>query len=137
MLAGAVAMLAVLMSKAGGPAAAIAAAGSGYAAATQGKSPSWLSVGSLIFMTSFGTWGLPQMVQKFLRDQGRAGHQEGRRDHGRLRTRDRRHRLHDGAMSHVFFTPESVPRLASGGVNYDLIVRRCLPSICPTPSSPS
>jgi SSS family solute:Na+ symporter len=29
------------------------------------KQPDWLTLASLVFMTSFGAWGLPQMVQKF------------------------------------------------------------------------
>jgi len=122
MLAGAVAMLAVLMSKAGGPAAAIAAAGSGYAAATQGKSPSWLSVGSLIFMTSFGTWGLPQMVQKFYAIKDERVIKKAAVITAVFALVIGVTAYTTGAMSHVFFTPESVPRLASGGVNYDLIV---------------
>ncbi|QQE13923.1 sodium transporter [Planctomycetota bacterium] len=34
--------------------------------------PSWLSLIGLVFMTSFGTWGLPQMSQKFfaVKDEG-------------------------------------------------------------------
>ena len=29
------------------------------------KQPGWLVLASLVFMTSFGAWGMPQMVQKF------------------------------------------------------------------------
>ncbi|HOT62181.1 MAG TPA: sodium/solute symporter [Treponemataceae bacterium] len=122
MLAGAVAMLVVLMAKAGGPAAAIAAAGSGYAAAAQGKSPSWLSVGSLIFMTSFGTWGLPQMVQKFYAIKDERVIKKAAVITAVFALVIGVTAYTTGAMSHVFFTPESVPRLASGGVNYDLII---------------
>ncbi|QQE09938.1 sodium transporter [Planctomycetota bacterium] len=37
-----------------------------------GKQPGWLLLGGLVFMTSFGTWGLPQMSQKFfaVKDEG-------------------------------------------------------------------
>ncbi|QDU32075.1 Sodium/proline symporter [Poriferisphaera corsica] len=37
-----------------------------------GRRPGWLLLGGLVFMTSFGTWGLPQMSQKFfaVKDEG-------------------------------------------------------------------
>ncbi|MFA5292574.1 MAG: sodium/solute symporter [Phycisphaerae bacterium] len=36
-----------------------------HSALPAGKQPSILMLGALVFMTSFGVWGMPQMVQKF------------------------------------------------------------------------
>jgi solute:Na+ symporter, SSS family len=66
MLAGSVAMIAVLVGKGGGLFSAISTIAERYPVhVPAAKQPSgWLLL-SLVFMTSFGTWGLPQMVQKF------------------------------------------------------------------------
>ncbi|HPH03395.1 MAG TPA: sodium transporter [Spirochaetota bacterium] len=66
MIIGSIAMIAIMVGEAGGVSKAIAAVQSEYAAhVPSGAQPGWLMVFSLVFMTSFGTWGLPQMVQKF------------------------------------------------------------------------
>lgn len=66
MIIGSIAMVAVMVGEAGGVSKAIAAVQSEYSAhVPSGAQPGWLMIFSLVFMTSFGTWGLPQMVQKF------------------------------------------------------------------------
>jgi SSS family solute:Na+ symporter len=66
MLVGASAMVAVLVGKAGGPGQSIATIVEQYAEhVPPDKQPSMWLLASLVFMTSFGTWGMPQMVQKF------------------------------------------------------------------------
>ncbi len=66
MIVGALAMISVLISKAGGLNSAILTAINNYNQhIPPEKQPSLLLLSSLVFMTSFGTWGLPQMVQKF------------------------------------------------------------------------
>lgn len=66
MVVGSLAMLAVLVGKAGGFGPSIEAVKQAYAIhVPAAKQPSGLMLFSLIFMTSFGVWGLPQMVQKF------------------------------------------------------------------------
>ncbi len=66
MLVGASAMIAILVGHAGGLTASIAAITERYPLhVPPEKQPSLLLLGALVFMTSFGTWGLPQMVQKF------------------------------------------------------------------------
>ncbi len=66
MLVGAFAMVWLLVQQAGGFAHIFPRIAEGYSLHlppfTSGK---WLMLFSLVFMTSFGTWGLPQMVQKF------------------------------------------------------------------------
>ncbi len=66
MIIGALAMTSVLISKAGGLSNTIVMAIDNYHQHIPSeKQPSVLLLISLVFMTSFGTWGLPQMVQKF------------------------------------------------------------------------
>lgn len=66
MIVGSILMTAVLAGKAGGIFEAIAQVAEKYPQhVPPGTAPSLLLLISLVFMTSFGTWGLPQMVQKF------------------------------------------------------------------------
>lgn len=69
MLGGSGIMIAVVLGKAGGiPSAFSNAAASFLAHVPVAKNPPFMYVAmlvSLVFMTSFGPWGLPQMVQKF------------------------------------------------------------------------
>lgn len=66
MIVGSLAMLVILVAKAGGPATAWQEILSRYAQhVPPARQPGWLAIGALVFMTSFGTWGMPQMVQKF------------------------------------------------------------------------
>ncbi len=66
MLFGAIAMVIVLAGKAGGFASAVHQVATNYPLhVPAAKQPSLLLLGGLVFMTSFGTWGMPQMVQKF------------------------------------------------------------------------
>lgn len=132
MLIGAVTMVVLLIIKAGGPVAAITTVAKNYSEHIPvGNRPSFLTIASLVFMTSFGTWGLPQMVQKFysIRDEklipkaalittvfalviGVCAY-------------------FTGMLSHVFFDLTTIPRLASGAVNYDLIVPTLLTNHLP------
>ncbi len=69
MLGGSAIMIAVVLGKAGGIPAAFATAGANFLAHVPvAKNPPFMYIAmlaSLVFMTSFGPWGLPQMVQKF------------------------------------------------------------------------
>jgi solute:Na+ symporter, SSS family len=66
MLVGSVVMVAVLVGKGGGLAHVLDTIRTNYPAhVPPGKQPSMILLGALVFMTSFGTWGMPQMVQKF------------------------------------------------------------------------
>lgn len=66
MLGGAAAMTVVLLNRAGGLFPALETAAVNYARhiPPENQPPTYLLV-SLVLMTSFGVWGLPQMVQKF------------------------------------------------------------------------
>lgn len=66
MIVGSLAMIAVLAGKAGGLAGSFSAISAKYHQhILPDKEPGNLLLFSLIFMTSFGVWGMPQMVQKF------------------------------------------------------------------------
>jgi len=66
MLGGSILMVAVLTAKAGGWAGILPLIAEKYAQhVPAAHQPGWLMLASLVFMTSFGTWGMPQMVQKF------------------------------------------------------------------------
>ncbi len=66
MLVGASAMVIVLVAKGGGLIPTITTIVHNYPLHVPTlKQPNLLLLASLVFMTSFGTWGLPQMVQKF------------------------------------------------------------------------
>jgi SSS family solute:Na+ symporter len=69
MIAGSILMIGIVVGKAGGVPGAFAAAATNYLQHVPvAAKPSFMYVAmlvSLVFMTSFGTWGLPQMVQKF------------------------------------------------------------------------
>ncbi|MCX7786140.1 MAG: sodium/solute symporter [Spirochaetes bacterium] len=66
MLAGSITMVFVLAGKHGGIGASAMQVLQKYPLhLPTAKQPPMLLLGALVFMTSFGTWGLPQMVQKF------------------------------------------------------------------------
>jgi solute:Na+ symporter, SSS family len=66
MLVGSLAMVAILIGKGGGLGNVIATIIEKYPQHVPlAKQPNMLMLFSLVFMTSFGTWGMPQMVQKF------------------------------------------------------------------------
>jgi len=66
MILGAITMVSILVDKAGGPSTAISTILTNYHQHIPlEKQPSVLMLISLVIMTSFGTWGMPQMVQKF------------------------------------------------------------------------
>ncbi len=66
MIFGSLAMVAVFVSKGGGFSDILSNISTGYNLHMPvDKRPPMLLLAGLVFMTSFGTWGLPQMVQKF------------------------------------------------------------------------
>jgi SSS family solute:Na+ symporter len=66
MLFGAVIMVAVITGKGGGLINSVATIAQNYPVhVPAAQQPGAITIISLVFMTSFGTWGLPQMVQKF------------------------------------------------------------------------
>jgi len=123
MFVGAGAMIAALSGKGGGLFAMIGQAAEAYNLHIPAdQQPSALTIISLVFMTSFGVWGLPQMTQKFY-----AIRNEGLIPKAAIVTTVFALMIGfaaylTGAFSHVFFSLEGVPRNAAGGINYDSIV---------------
>ncbi len=66
MILGATAMVVVLVGEGGGATAVFEAIKTNYPRHIPvSQQPPWWMLGALVFMTSFGAWGMPQMVHKF------------------------------------------------------------------------
>ncbi len=132
MFFGAITMVAVLFSQGGGFAAVLSEVSRVYPShVPAAQQPSVLTILSLVFMTSFGTWGLPQMVQKFY----------AVKDERVIKTAAIVTTLFAavvgfsaylaGVSTHIFFTPETLPRAANGAVLYDLMIPTLLTTRLP------
>jgi SSS family solute:Na+ symporter len=84
--------------------------------------PSALTVISLVFMTSFGTWGLPQMTQKFYAIKNEKVISTAAVVTTVFALMIGFAAYSAGAFSHVFFDLNTVPRNEAGQILYDLIV---------------
>jgi SSS family solute:Na+ symporter len=93
--------------------------------------PSVLTVISLVFMTSFGTWGLPQMTQKFYAIKNEQVIPKAAIVTTIFALMIGFAAYSTGAFSHVFFDLASIPKTAAGGINYDLIVPTLLTTHLP------
>jgi SSS family solute:Na+ symporter len=123
MLGGAVTMVAVLTYKAGGLSEALKAVRINYPEhVPPAQQPSVLTVASLIFMTSVGSWGLPQMVQKFYAVKNEQVIKTASVITTLFALVIGVSAYFTGMLSHVFFSLDTVPRLPAGGINYDMIV---------------
>ncbi|MFQ3547918.1 MAG: sodium/solute symporter [Termitinemataceae bacterium] len=123
MFFGAMAMVAVIYTKGGGVLETFTTVIKNYNnnIPLQAR-PSVLTVLSVVFMTSFGPWALPQMVQKFY----------AIKEESMIRRASIVTTLFSavigfsaylvGMTSHVFFSPASLPKTASGAINFDSIV---------------
>jgi SSS family solute:Na+ symporter len=84
--------------------------------------PSVLTIVSLVFMTSFGTWGLPQMTQKFYAIKNEAVIPKAAIVTTIFALMIGFSAYFTGASTHVFFDLASIPRNAAGGIQYDLVI---------------
>jgi SSS family solute:Na+ symporter len=85
--------------------------------------PTVLTVVSLVFMTSFGTWGLPQMTQKFYAIKNEKVIPKAAIVTTVFALMIGFAAYSTGAFSHVFFDLTTVPKNEAGGrILYDLIV---------------
>jgi SSS family solute:Na+ symporter len=132
MFAGAAVMVLVLTAPEGGVIEIIGKISENYAAhIPPGQRPSALTVLSLVFMTSFGTWGLPQMTQKFYAIKNEAVIPKAAIVTMTFALVIGFSAYYTGAASHVFFDLDSVPKNAAGAVQYDLIIPALLTSRLP------
>jgi SSS family solute:Na+ symporter len=84
--------------------------------------PTALTVLSLVFMTSFGTWGLPQMTQKFYAIKNEAVIPKAALVTTVFALVIGIAAYSTGTYSHVFFDAKTVPQTAEGRILYDEIV---------------
>jgi SSS family solute:Na+ symporter len=93
--------------------------------------PSFITVFSLVFMTSFGTWGLPQMTQKFYAIKNEQVIKRAAMVTTIFALMIGFAAYSTGAFSHVFFDINTVPKNDAGIIQYDLIVPTLLTSHLP------
>ncbi|MDR1867102.1 MAG: sodium transporter [Treponema sp.] len=123
MFFGAIVMIVVLTREGGGLSAMLIKVTENYNShVPPAQQPSVLTVLSLVFMTSFGTWGLPQMTQKFY-----AIKNEHIIPRATVVTTVFALVIGvtaylTGAYAHAFFDLTTVPKASSGAINYDSIV---------------
>jgi SSS family solute:Na+ symporter len=123
MFFGAAAMILVLSGQGGGLLAMIGKTAENYPQhIPQGQQPSALTVISLVFMTSFGTWGLPQMTQKFYAIKNEAVIPRAAVVTTIFALMIGIAAYLTGAYAHVFFDQTTVPQNEAGAVLYDSIV---------------
>lgn len=96
------------------------------------KQPGFLTIASLVFMTSFGTWGLPQMVQKFYSIKNEKVIPRAALITFLFASVIGLAAYFSGAMSHVFFTPDTLPKASGGAVNFDSIMPSMLVANLPS-----
>jgi SSS family solute:Na+ symporter len=132
MFIGAIAMVLVVYSRGGSVITTLGQISQNYAAHIPPQAqPSLMTILSVVFMTSFGPWALPQMVQKFY----------AIKDEGMIKRATVVTTIFSavigfsaylvGTSAHVFFTPDSLPKTASGAINFDLIVPLLLTRLLP------
>jgi SSS family solute:Na+ symporter len=132
MFAGALLMVFVLTAPEGGVFGIIGSIRENYAANIPAAArPTALTVISLVFMTSFGTWGLPQMTQKFYAIKNETVIPRAAIVTTVFALVIGFTAYYTGASAHVFFDVTSVPRNAAGAIQYDLIVPTLLTNHLP------
>lgn len=93
--------------------------------------PSALTVISLVFMTSFGTWGLPQMTQKYYAIKNERVIPKAAIVTTVFALMIGFAAYSTGAFAHVFFDLDTVPQTEAGRILYDLIVPTLLTTHLP------
>lgn len=118
MLIGAVLMVIILSGKAGGLINSIAVISSKYSTHIN-SSPDYFMLAATIFMTSFGAWGLPQMIQKFYSIKNEKVIKMAAYTTLCFALVITSSAYFTGALSHAFF---DFPVIVNGMVQYDRIV---------------
>jgi SSS family solute:Na+ symporter len=132
MFAGAAVMLAVLSGQGGGFFGIIGKVAENYPLHIPPENrPGALTILSLVFMTSFGTWGLPQMTQKYYAIRNEAVIPKAAIVTTVFALMIGFSAYLTGSFAHVFFSLDTVPRDAAGAVLYDSIVPALLTAHLP------
>ena len=123
MFAGAAVMLVVLSGQGGGFFEMIGRVAENYPLHIPPENrPGALTIFSLVFMTSFGTWGLPQMTQKYDAINNEALIPKATIVTTIFALAIGVSAYLTGSYAHVFFNLDTIPRNAAGTVLYDSIV---------------
>jgi len=93
--------------------------------------PGFWTIASLVFMTSFGTWGLPQMVQKFYAIKNESVIPKAALITTFFSIIIVFSAYFAGAMTHVFFDNASIPLNSVGKINFDALVPTLLTNKLP------
>ncbi|MDR2795604.1 MAG: sodium/solute symporter [Spirochaetaceae bacterium] len=123
MIAGALAMVFIIVSEGGGLGSFLAGIAENYNEhIPPAARPGFLTVASLVFMTSFGTWALPQMTQKFYAIKNEKVIPKAVIVTTIFAAIIGFSAYLVGSSAHIFFTPDTLPRAADGKILFDLIV---------------
>lgn len=123
MLFGCVLMIAILLGKAGGVVHAIGAAALNYRQHIEpARQPGFWTIFSIVFMTSFGTWGLPQMVQKFYAIKNESVIRKAAVATTLFAVVIVFSAYLMGALTHAFFDNTSLPQAPNGAIAFDSII---------------
>lgn len=132
MFFGAIAMVAVLSLQGGGISKILGDVATNYPAHVPAAArPNAITILSLVFMTSFGPWGLPQMVQKFYAIKDEKVIPKAALVTTIFATVIGFAAYLVGTFSHVFFTPDTLPKSADGKIFFDSIVPTLLTTHLP------
>lgn len=132
MIVGTIFMVGILIGKGGGLVESVSTIVEKYNAHIPvGKRPDFITILCFVLMTSFGPWGLPQMVQKFY-----AIKNEGVIKKAAIITTIFAFIIvfsayFTGAMTHIFYNPENLPLNSNGAINYDALIPNLLKSNLP------
>jgi SSS family solute:Na+ symporter len=127
MFFGAIAMVWQLLAQGGGVSEALCGIQNNYGVHVPvARQPGWLALASLVFMTSFGTWGLPQMVQKFYAIRNERVIWTAAWVTTVFALVIVTCAYLSGATSHLFFEPAQLPKLPDGKPNFDLVMPELL-----------
>jgi len=130
MIFGALAMVIILVGKAGAPENIIGLIQQQYAVhVPAAKQPSLWMLASLVFMTSFGVWGLPQMVQKFYAIKNEDVVYKAAIVTTVLALIITLSAYFTGALSHLFY--QAPPLTASGKPDFDRLIPDLLTTYVP------
>ncbi|OHB51527.1 MAG: sodium transporter [Planctomycetes bacterium GWF2_41_51] len=139
MIFGSILMVWILSGKAA-EIAGTSGIGGGFTAATDsynqwhsalpaGKEPSMLMLGALVFMTSFGVWGMPQMVQKFYAIKNEAVINKAALITTIFAVIISFAAYYTGALTHIFYDK---PPMGANGPDFDRIIPELLTQYLPS-----
>lgn len=129
MISGAIIMVVILTGKAGGLASSIDQISLNfYKNVYSQAAPDYLLLGAIVFMTSFGAWGMPQMVQKFYSIKNEKVIKLAAFTTLGFALIISLCAYYTGALTHVFFDK---PPMVGGVINYDAMIPEMLITYLP------